>query len=421
MGNALFDMRPVTESLPPQPGAQPPADAPASLRSVHTSNFPGLLGRLGVSLMVTTYQAGKLVVVREQAGCPEHPLPSVQISPWAWPSRPTAGGWPSARPSRSGSSATRRLFGGAIRPAAAARRLLPSAIVTRDWQHPRSRDGLGPGRGHWCVQCRRVVVHQHPFLLPRHVGPRFQLRTVRAAAVCRVRLESSDRCHLNGLAMVDLRPATSPRGVSSDEPAGPVREQGAAGGVLIDVQSNEIVARELSMPHSPRWHDGRLWLCESGAGTLGVVELQTGRYEPVVDTPGFTRGLDFAGRYAFVGLSQARTAPCSVASRSQSGWSTRRSGCAASASSISAVARWLPGSSSWTAYRRSSPCKDPPAARPDQRRRRAHAKLVCRARCRFLRNLACNARAVRQPRPGPATGRDIGSFLIDSVSGKGAP
>ena len=39
------------------------------------------------------------------------------------------------------------------------------------------------------------------------------------------------------------------------------------------------------MPHSPRWHDGRLWVCESGAGTLGVVEPQTGRYEPVADIP----------------------------------------------------------------------------------------------------------------------------------------
>ena len=60
------------------------------------------------------------------------------------------------------------------------------------------------------------------------------------------------------------------------------------------------------MPHSPRWYGGRLWVCESGAGTLGYMDLNTGRYEPIAAVPGFTRGLDFAGDLAFVGLSQVR-------------------------------------------------------------------------------------------------------------------
>jgi uncharacterized protein (TIGR03032 family) len=60
------------------------------------------------------------------------------------------------------------------------------------------------------------------------------------------------------------------------------------------------------MPHSPRWYAGRLWVCESGAGTLGSIDLNTGKYEPIAEVPGFTRGLDFAGNLAFVGLSQVR-------------------------------------------------------------------------------------------------------------------
>jgi uncharacterized protein (TIGR03032 family) len=60
------------------------------------------------------------------------------------------------------------------------------------------------------------------------------------------------------------------------------------------------------MPHSPRWYGGRLWVCESGAGTLGFVDLKTGKYEPIAHVPGFTRGLDFVGDLAFVGLSQVR-------------------------------------------------------------------------------------------------------------------
>ena len=74
----------------------------------------------------------------------------------------------------------------------------------------------------------------------------------------------------------------------------------------MDVQSGEMLATGLSMPHSPRWYAGRLWVCESGVGTLGFLDPRTGRYEAVAATPGFTRGLDFTGDLAFVGLSQVR-------------------------------------------------------------------------------------------------------------------
>ena len=76
--------------------------------------------------------------------------------------------------------------------------------------------------------------------------------------------------------------------------------------MLVDVPSGEIVVRGLSMPHSPRWHADRLWVLESGKGEIGTVDLATGRVETVARLPGFTRGLAFAGPYAFVGLSQVR-------------------------------------------------------------------------------------------------------------------
>ena len=47
----------------------------------------------------------------------------------------------------------------------------------------------------------------------------------------------------------------------------------------MDVDSGELMAQGLSMPHSPRWYAGRLWVCESGAGTLGFIDPRTGRYE----------------------------------------------------------------------------------------------------------------------------------------------
>ena len=91
----------------------------------------------------------------------------------------------------------------------------------------------------------------------------------------------------------------------TDKPGG-WRDNKRDGGLLIDVVSNEIIATGLSMPHSPRWHDGRLWVLESGKGGIGTVDLATGRYDPVAQLPGFTRGFDIIGPYAFIGLSQVR-------------------------------------------------------------------------------------------------------------------
>ncbi|TWT48388.1 hypothetical protein Pla111_01540 [Botrimarina hoheduenensis] len=60
------------------------------------------------------------------------------------------------------------------------------------------------------------------------------------------------------------------------------------------------------MPHSPRWHNDQLWVLESGEGTIGAVDLESGKYEPIAQFPGFSRGLSFLGPLAFVGLSQVR-------------------------------------------------------------------------------------------------------------------
>jgi uncharacterized protein (TIGR03032 family) len=118
-------------------------------------------------------------------------------------------------------------------------------------------------------------------------------------------LAPEDRCHLNGLGMVEGQPSVASALGVSDTPGG-WREHKRSGGVVLDVASGEVVVRGLSMPHSPRWYDGRLWLLESGTGSLGVIDPAAGQYQSIATLPGFTRGLDFHGRLAFVGLSQVR-------------------------------------------------------------------------------------------------------------------
>jgi uncharacterized protein (TIGR03032 family) len=118
-------------------------------------------------------------------------------------------------------------------------------------------------------------------------------------------LSLEDRCHLNGFGARDGRIRYATALGETDAPAG-WRENKAKGGVLIDVPTSQFISRGLSMPHSPRWYGDRLWILESGAGSLSLVDEATGRLNVVTLLPGFTRGLDFYGPYAFIGLSQVR-------------------------------------------------------------------------------------------------------------------
>ncbi|HTP99297.1 MAG TPA: TIGR03032 family protein [Casimicrobiaceae bacterium] len=119
------------------------------------------------------------------------------------------------------------------------------------------------------------------------------------------RLRPDDRCHLNGIAMDGGRPAYVTLFAATDEPEG-WRAQRTTGGLVLDVASGEAVAHGLSMPHSPRLYRGELWVEESGRGTLARVDRAAGRCDTVAAFDGFTRGLDFVGGVAFVGLSKVR-------------------------------------------------------------------------------------------------------------------
>lgn len=119
------------------------------------------------------------------------------------------------------------------------------------------------------------------------------------------RIERGDHCHLNGLAMHAGRPAWVTAHGSSSEPLG-WRAMKADGGVVIDVPSGEIVARGLSMPHSPRLYGDRLWVLDSGRGRLVTIDRRDGHLETVCQFESYARGLAFAGSYAVVGLSRIR-------------------------------------------------------------------------------------------------------------------
>jgi uncharacterized protein (TIGR03032 family) len=119
------------------------------------------------------------------------------------------------------------------------------------------------------------------------------------------RIAGEDRCHLNGMAVEN----GAPRFVSAVSQSNVVdgwRDRRANGGIVMDVTTNEIVCSGLAMPHSPRIHNGTLWVLNSGAGQFGWVDVKSGKFEPIAFCPGYARGLAFSGNHAIVGLSLSR-------------------------------------------------------------------------------------------------------------------
>lgn len=302
----------MSDSQPPTTadGATP---APAPLRSKHTTTFPQILERLGISLAVTTYQAGKLILLRPEAA-QNGPVLNTHFRGFTSPM-----GFAYER-GRFALGTASEVWEFHDMPAVARKLDTPESPARHDACFlPRTAHFTGNVQIHemvWVPAPNGGAGDAGPSRLSElwFVNTRFSCLCTRSEVysfVPRWRppfisgLGPEDRCHLNGLGMRDghLRYATALG--STDTPAG-WRENKRAGGILIDIPSNEIIVRGLSMPHSPRWHNGQLWVLESGNGGVGIVDERNGKYQEICRLPGFTRGIDFSGPYAFIGLSQVR-------------------------------------------------------------------------------------------------------------------
>lgn len=291
------DATPWSRTIEPDdtPLLAPPPTVAAGVeayRSVHAGPFAELLTELQCSLAVSTYQSGRVIVVRSDGTALNTHFRTLRE--------------PMGIAYRNGLLAigTKTDVHVFQNQPAVARHLTPpglhDACFMPRWSHTtgdlRVHDLAYAGDELWMVNtrfsCLATLDHEHSFV------PRWRPPFVRA-------LSPEDHCHLNGLAVVDDVPAYVTALGQTDEPDG-WRPDKVSGGVIMDVETSEIIVAGLCMPHSPRWHDGQLWVLESGEGRLGVVDLDRGRVDEVARLPGFTRGLGFVGPYAFVGLSQVR-------------------------------------------------------------------------------------------------------------------
>jgi uncharacterized protein (TIGR03032 family) len=271
----------------------------APLASVHTTSLPDLLDQLGVSVLVSTYQAGKLIAVRSEPSIHE----SARRANTHFRNFDTPMGL-ALRDNRLAIGTRTQILQYQNQPDVA-RKLPPAARDHDACFVPRLAHVTG-----------NIGVHELAF-----VGDDLWAVNTRFSCLCTLAADASfvprwrppfvsglapeDRCHLNAMCLRDgaIRYVTA---LGETDAAAGWRTNKAHGGVLLDVPSGQPIARGLSMPHSPRWHLDRLWVLESGAGSLSVVDEASGRLDHVALLPGFTRGLDFVGPYAFIGLSQVR-------------------------------------------------------------------------------------------------------------------
>jgi uncharacterized protein (TIGR03032 family) len=286
---------------PADADAPPPekAGAPATreIRHEYTPTFPALLSQLGVSLLVSTYQAGKVVAVGVAQG-------ELTLS---YHNFERAMGM-AVKPGCVAVGARAQVW--FLRPAPdLAARVEPvgrhdACFLTRSSHFTgeiQAHELAWSGDELWLVNtafgCLCTLDGRHSFV------PRWRPPFLTA-------LVAEDRCHLNGLALAPgERGVLTPRYVTvlaeTDTPQG-WRPNKAHSGCLIDVASGQTVARGFAMPHSPRVHRGRVWMLHSGAGQLVLVDPPSGKAETVTELPGYTRGLALYDRFAFVGLSKIR-------------------------------------------------------------------------------------------------------------------
>ena len=114
-----------------------------------------------------------------------------------------------------------------------------------------------------------------------------------------------DRCHLNGMAMINKKPAFV-TALSKTNIKDGWRANITKTGILMNVPEGEIILENLPMPHSPRIINNSLYLLLSATGEIIKVNEKNKSYQTITKINGFIRGLAEYKNYLFVGLSKIR-------------------------------------------------------------------------------------------------------------------
>ena len=273
---------------------QPKAPAPPPFSCTYSPNIPELLQQLNCTLALSTYQAGKVVMLSSLDGERLVQLPRTFRKP----------------------------MGIALDGSKMAVATLDEAIILANSPElalhypnkPATYDALFMPRATYYTG--QVDIHD----LEWGADGLYAVNTS-FSCICRIddnysftpvwkppfisKLAHEDRCHLNGMAMEAGRPRFASAFNTGDSKQS-WRENITETGILMDIHSDEIIATGLPMPHSPRLYDGKLFILLSATGELAQVETASGKPEVVCRLDGFVRGLGRCEDYAFIGLSRLR-------------------------------------------------------------------------------------------------------------------
>lgn len=270
-------------------------NAPAPFSCTYTPNFAELLLQLNTSLAISTYQAGKVVLISPKNAEELVQLPRTFHSPMGM-----------ALKENKLAIATKSEVVVTVNNAELAKNYPKSPNKYDSLFLPTATYNTG-----------QVDTHD------LHYGDNERLFAVNTSFSCLTEIDdnfsftpvwkpkfitdfvSEDRCHLNGLAMANGQPKyLSALGTTNTHQGW--RDTITSGGVIFDIESSEVIAQGLAMPHSPRIINGKLYCLLSAAEKLVEINPQDGKMTDVAHIPGFVRGMTTIGDYAFIATSKLR-------------------------------------------------------------------------------------------------------------------
>ncbi|MES9852608.1 MAG: TIGR03032 family protein [Candidatus Thiodiazotropha sp. L084R] len=265
-----------------------------SFNASFSNGLPGLLDELNVSLLLTTYQAGKVILISSDGEAITQLLRDFD--------RPM------------GVALQGEMLALALRLNVAIFRN-DRGLAERYPKKPHTYDAL-----YFPIALNKTdFIDTHDLAFTRH-----GLAAVNTAYSCLVKidagfsfqpiwrppfiseLDAGDRCHLNGMAVDESGEIRYVTAFGTTDTREGWRTNKLQGGVVIDVVHNRIIAEGIGMPHSPRFYRGRLYLLSSARESLLEVDIATGSVHTLATVDGFIRGLSFKGDHAFIGVSKLR-------------------------------------------------------------------------------------------------------------------
>jgi len=262
----------------------------------YSSHFPEILSQLGITLAVSTYQSGSVVLISSIDG--KHLIQFAKKL-----KRPMGIALGPDHRMAIACKETTEVFG------------THKKLALTYKKSPRTYDGMYFPRATYYTGL--LDLHDMEWEGDRLIG-------VNTAFSCLVEVNSEssftpvwtpsfiseyvpeDRCHLNGLA-IDHEEGyhyVSMMGISDEK--GGWRKNRLEGGLIMRTEDEKVLVDALPMPHSPRLIDGKLFFLLSASGDIYTYDFDKEKADYFASVEGFVRGMSHHGDFLFVGFSAMR-------------------------------------------------------------------------------------------------------------------